>query len=201
MAINLTKGQRVDLKKSSGAALTNFCVGVNWGGIESRGFFGLTKSVEDVDLDLSALLFNTEGETCDYIYSHLYKPEILARFGLPPGKLEAAGGALKHTGDDMEGDSGGDDGLYNEIITVDLAAVPQSVGQIFSFLNNCGDQDFSKIPYAKIRMFEGTPTHVREVFASYNVAAERQDENCRALVMGRFYRKGGGWNFAAIGDA
>ncbi len=106
-------------------------------------------------LDLSALLFSTEGESWDYIYSPLYKPEIFARFGLPPGKLEAAGGALKQTGDDMEGDSGGDDGLDNEIITVDLAAVPQSVGQIFSFLNNCGDQVFSKIPYAKIRLFEG----------------------------------------------
>ena len=201
MAINLTKGQRIDLKKSSGAALTDFCVGVNWGGIESRGFFGLTKSVEDVDLDLSALLFNTEGETCDYIYSPLYKPEILAKYGLPPGKLEAAGGALRHTGDDTEGDSGGDDGLDNEIITVDLSSVPQSVAQIFFFLNNCGDQDFSKIPYAKIRMFEGTPTHVKEVFASYNVAAERQYENRRALIMGRLYRNGGGWKFAAIGDA
>lgn len=29
------------------------------------------------------------------------------------------------------------------------------------------------IPYAKIRMFEGTPVKVKEVFASYNIAARR----------------------------
>lgn len=201
MAISLTKGQRIDLKKSSGATLTDFCVGVNWGGIESRGFLGLTKKVAEVDLDLSALLLDSQGAPCDHIYSPLYKPEMLAKFGLPPGKLMAAGGALKHTGDDRAGDSGGDDGLDNEIITVNLAAVPPNVGQIFFFLNNCGQEDFSQIPYAKIRMFEGTPTRVKEVFASYNVAAETQYRNRRALIMGRLYRKGTEWKFAAIGDA
>lgn len=201
MAINLTKGQRIDLKKSTGAALTEFCVGVNWGGIESRGFLGLTKKVEDVDLDLSSVLLNNNGELCDHIYSPLYLPDILAKCGLPPGKLMAANGALRHTGDDQKGDSGGDDGLDNEIITVNLAAVPQNVAQIFFFLNNCGKQDFSQIPYAKIRMFEGSPTKVKEVFASYNVAAEPQYKGRRSLIMGRLYRKGSEWKFAAIGDA
>ena len=209
MAINLTKGQRIDLRKSTGAALLNFCVGVNWGGIESRvetgGFLGFGKKietvVEDVDLDLSAVLLNQRGELHDQIYSPLYKPDLLAKFGLPPGKLEAAGGALKHSGDDLTGDSGGDDGLDNEIITVNLAGVPPDISQIFFFLNNCGQQDFSQIPYAKIRMFEGTPTHVKEVFASYNVAAESGYKNRRALIMGRLYRNDGEWKFAAIGDA
>jgi tellurium resistance protein TerZ len=200
MAINLTKGQRIDLKKSGGAALTDFCVGVNWGGIESRGFFGLTKKVENVDLDLSAALLDTQGKLCDHIYSPLYKPALLAEFGLPPGKLIAANGALKHTGDDRAGDSGGDDGLDNEIITVSLNSVPANVGQIVFFLNSCGKEDFAMIPYAKIRMFEGTPTKVKEVFASYNVAAEPQYQGKRALILGRLYRKGSEWKFAAIGD-
>lgn len=200
MAINLTKGQRIDLRKGSGAELTEFCVGVNWGGIESRGFLGLTKKVENVDLDLSAALLDSQGALCDHIYSPLYRPEVLGQFGLPTGKLSAANGALRHTGDDQAGDSGGDDGLDNEIITVNLSLVPANVGQIFFFLNSCGKEDFSQIPYAKIRMFEGTPTKVKEVFASYNVAAEPQYKNKRALILGRLYRKGGDWKFAAIGD-
>jgi tellurium resistance protein TerZ len=200
MAINLTKGQRIDLRKGTGVALTDFCVGVNWGGIVSKGFMGLTKKVESVDLDLSAALLDSQGALCDHIYSPLYKPELLGQFGLPPGKLSAANGALKHTGDDQAGDSGGDDGLDNEIITVNLNSVPANVGQIFFFLNNCGKEDFSQIPYAKIRMFEGTPTKVKEVFASYNVAAESQFKGKRALILGRLYRKGGEWKFAAIGD-
>lgn len=32
MAIRLEKGQRINLEKETGAKLTNFCVGCNWGG-------------------------------------------------------------------------------------------------------------------------------------------------------------------------
>jgi tellurium resistance protein TerZ len=201
MAINLSKGQRIDLRKASGASLIEFCVGVNWGAIETKGgFLGFGKKVTDVDLDLSAVLLNTEGKLCDHIYSSLYKKELLDKCGLPPGKLIAANGALRHTGDDRAGDSGGDDGLDNEVITVNLALVPANVGQIFFFLNNCGQEDFSQIPYAKIRMFEGTPTKVKEVFASYNVSAESQYAGRRAMILGRLYRRGEEWKFAAIGD-
>ncbi len=201
MAINLSKGQRIDLRKASGASLIEFCVGVNWGAIEAKGgFLGLGKKVTDVDLDLSAVLLNTDGQLCDHIYSPLYKQDLLDKCGLPPGKLTAANGALKHTGDDRAGDSGGDDGLDNEVITVNLALVPGNVGQIFFFLNNCGKEDFSQIPYAKIRMFEGSPTKVKEVFASYNVSAESQYAGRRAMILGRLYRRGDEWKFAAIGD-
>jgi len=92
MAINLTKGQRIDLRKASGAILTDFCVGVNWGGIETKAFFGLSKKVQEVDLDLSAALLDTNGKLCDNIYSPLYKPELLTQFVLPPGNLRAATG-------------------------------------------------------------------------------------------------------------
>jgi tellurium resistance protein TerZ len=200
MAINLQKGQRINLQKSSGESLLQFCVGVNWGAIESKNFLGLTKKVESVDLDLSAVLLDYQGNPCDHIYSPLYRTEVLSQFGLPPGKLAAANGALKHTGDDLVGDSGGDDGLDNEIITVNLQQVPENIAQIFFFLNNCGQEDFSTIPYAKIRMFEGTPNQVREIFASYNVVAEPQFKGMRALILGRLYRKSAEWKFNAIGD-
>ena len=200
MAINLVKGQRIDLRKSSGAALTSFCVGVNWGGIPKSTFFGFGSKTEDVDLDLSAALLDLKGDLCDHIYSPLYNPAMLARCGLAPGKLIAGGGALRHTGDDRAGDSGGDDGLDNETITVDLTRMPSNVAQVIFFLNNVGQEDFSMIPYAKIRMFDGTPTNVREIVAAYNVAAEPQFRGRRALILGRLYRHGEGWKFAAIGE-
>lgn len=40
---------------------------------------------------------------------------------------------MYHTPDDTEGDKGGDDGLDNEIITVDLTKVNPQIDQIFSF--------------------------------------------------------------------
>ena len=57
MAIQLEKGQRINLEKDNGAKLTNFCVGCNWGAIvvERTGFFGFGARKEelDVDVDLS----------------------------------------------------------------------------------------------------------------------------------------------------
>lgn len=201
MAIDLVKGQRIDLRKKSGDTLTNFCVGVNWGAIEKAGgLFGIGKKTINVDLDLSCIAINSKNEMCDFIYSPLYNPDILKKFGMQKGKLNTYDNALRHSGDDLEGDKGGDDGLDNEIITVDLSKLNADITQIFFFLNNVGAEDFALIPYAKIRMYEGTPTMVKEVFASYNVSAEAQYANKKALIMGKLYKKENEWKFNAIGD-
>jgi len=201
MAIRLEKGQRINLEKNNGSKLTNFCVGCNWGAITKKTFFGLGTSVVDVDLDLSCLLFDANGNVIDHIYS----PEYNFRGQLPMGKLDSLDGALHHTGDDRHGDRNGDDGLDNEIITVDLNRVDSRVQQIVFFLNIYNNEDFrgdfSEIPYASIRMFEGTATKVREVFAQYDVATKTNCIGMRALIMGKLYRRNGEWKFAAIGDA
>ena len=205
MAINLTKGQKINLEKDDGQKLTSFCVGCNWGAIveESKAFFGIlnNKKVKSVDLDLSCVMIDANGKMCDHIYSPLYRKEFLSRYELPAGKLDSKDYALHHSGDDREGDKDGDDGLDNEIITVDLTKVSANVQQIFFFLNNCGQEDFSQIPYASIRMYEGTPSVVHNIFAQYNVAAEPQFKGMLALVMGKLYRRNNEWRFGAIGDA
>ena len=191
MAIRLEKGQRINLEKNNGAKLTQFCVGCNWGSIIKNGFLGLGNSVQDVDLDLSCVMLDANGNLCDHIYSPLYRKEFLDQYGMPPGKVDSNDRALHHSGDDLKGDQDGDDGLDNEIITVDLNKISSSVEQIFFFLNNCGKEDFSQIPYASIRMYEGTPEWVKEIFAQYDVAAESQYQGKTALIMGKLYRRGG----------
>lgn len=200
MAINLAKGQKIDLRKTTGETLTSFCVGVNWGAIEKKVLFGLSKTSQNVDLDLSCILIDEQNNLVDHLYSPLYRAEVLQQFGLPVGKLLTTDSALKHTGDDLEGDKGGDDGLDNEIITVDLTKLNSNISQIFFFLNNAGKEDFSQIPYAKIRMYEGTPTRVQSVFADYNVSAESQYSGKSSLIMGKLYKRNGEWKFSAIGD-
>lgn len=202
MAIRLEKGQRINLEKETGAKLTNFCVGCNWGAIVKKTFFGLSTSVVDVDLDLSCLMFDNEGNPVDHIWSPLYN----FRGKLPQGKLDSNDHALHHTGDDLTGDQDGDDGLDNEIITVDLNRVSGNVSSIVFFLNiynnNEYSGDFSGIPYASIRMFEGTPDKApKQVFAQYDVATKTDCIGMRGLVMGKLYRRNGEWKFAAIGDA
>lgn len=207
MAIRLEKGQRINLEKDGGAKLTNFCVGCNWGAIivEKPGFLGFgKKNVElDVDVDLSCVMVDAQGQLVDTLYSPLYNPKMFQQVGLPVGKDLSADGAMFHTPDDTEGDKGGDDGLDNEIITVDLTKVNPKIDQIFFFLNIFDPKniDFMKIPYAAIRMFEGTPKRVVNVFAQYDVAKEEQFVGKNALIMGKLYRRGGEWKFAAIGDA
>lgn len=205
MAIRLEKGQRINLEKESGAKLTNFCVGCNWGAIIQKTFFGLSQKVVDVDLDLSCLMFDAAGKPVDHIWSPLYRFGN-SNIGLPTGKLDSLDRALHHTGDDLTGDQDGDDGLDNEIITVDLNRVNPNINSIVFFLNiynnNEYSGDFSGIPYASIRMFEGTPDKApKQVFASYNVATKTECVGMRGLVMGKLYRRNGDWKFAAIGDA
>lgn len=204
MAIILEKGQRINLEKGTGSKLTSFCVGCNWGAIVKKSFFGLISSNVDVDLDLSCLMFDAEGKPIDYIYSPLYRFAD-HKLGLPNGKVDSIDHALHHTGDDQAGDQNGDDGLDNEIITVDLTRVSQQTNTIVFFLNIYNNDeftgDFSEIPYASIRMYEGTATKVRSVFAQYDVATKENCRGMRALVMGKLYRRNGEWKFAAIGDA
>ncbi len=213
MAIRLEKGQRINLNKTDGSKLTNFCVGCNWGAVVKKSFFGLSSSVVDVDLDLSCMLFDAAGNPIDHIYSPLYRFGD-KKLGLPNGKLDTLDHALHHTGDDLTGDQGGDDGLDNEIITVDLTRINPNVNSIVFFLNVYNNEaysgDFSGIPYAYIRMFEpvmgmdkGKPVvkGVKETFAQYDVATKTDCIGMRGLVLGKLYRRNGEWKFNAIGDA
>ena len=200
--INLEKGQRINLEKSDKSKMSNFCVGCNWGAIKKSSLFGLLSESKDVDLDLSCIMLDANGKMADHVYSPLYRLEFLSKYGMPQGKLDSRDGAFHHTGDDLKGDAGAvDDEMDNEIIKVDLNKVSANIEQIFFFLNNVGDEDFSMIPYASIRMFEGTLSKVTNVYAKYNVSKEPQFAGKRALIMGKLYRKNGEWKFAAIGDA
>lgn len=213
MAIRLEKGQRINLEKNNGSKLTQFCVGCNWGAVTKKAFFGLTNKVVDVDLDLSCLLFDADGKPIDHIYSPLYRFAD-KNIGLPNGKLDSIDRALHHTGDDLHGDPNGDDGLDNEIITVDLNRVSPAVNSIVFFLNVYNNKeyegDFSGVPYAYIRMFEpimgvingkSVITGVKENFAQYDVSTKTDCAGMRGLILGKLYRRNGEWKFNAIGDA
>lgn len=213
MAIRLEKGQRINLEKNNGSKLTKFCVGCNWGAIFKKTFFGMSKSVVDVDLDLSCMIFDANGKPIDHIYSPLYRFGDRG-VGLPNGKLDSRDGALHHTGDDLRGDTAGDDGLDNEMILVDLNRVSPNVASMVFFLNVYNNEaysgDFSGVPYAYIRMFEPimgwengkeVVKGVKENFAQYDVSTKTDCIGMRGLVLGKLYRRNGEWKFAAIGDA
>lgn len=204
MALNLTKGQKINLVKDTGEKLEKFCVEVSWGAIKriQKNWLGFEKTIiEDVDLDLSSILLNGKGELIDWVYSPQYNA-YLQKNNLPLGKLTTFDHALKHSGDDL-GQGGGDD--FREIICIDLTKVNPEIDRIFFFLNiylNAGQSfDFSQIPFAKIKMFEGTSNRVIKDHLSFDIVTDSTFRNKRALIMGKLYKKNNDWKFDAIGDA
>lgn len=127
MGINLVKGQKISLAKDSGSQLNKVCVGLNWGAIETfrdkkeggfLGFGGTTVKEQvlvDVDLDASCVLLNAQKQELEVVYFRNLKSKF---------------GCVNHSGDDLTGDLDGDDGLDNEIISVELNRVPSEVDQI-----------------------------------------------------------------------
>ncbi|WPU94900.1 TerD family protein [Mucilaginibacter sabulilitoris] len=185
MAINLQKGQRISLEKSNGSKLLNVCVGINWGAIEKKGMFGFGTTKEAVDLDASCALYDDNKQLVDVVYF---------------GHLKSKDGAVKHSGDDLTGDMAGNDGLDNEVITVDFGGLSSSVSYVAFVLNSFRGQDFGTIPFASIRIYEGSPTRVNEIFATYDIANSKDFAGHVSMVMGVFYKKNGEWKFNAIGE-
>ncbi|MDQ7090443.1 MAG: TerD family protein [Methylococcales bacterium] len=184
MVISLQKGQRISLEKA-GKGLEKICVGVNWGAIEKKGLFGKLKKV-GVDLDASVGLFSDDKKLIGKVYF---------------GKLASQCGSIRHSGDDLTGDTEGDDGLDNEVITVDLTAVPANVSQLVFVLNSFNGQDFASIPFASIRVYEGTPSRVDEIVATYDIANDATFSGKVSMVLGKLYRHADAWKFTSLGDS
>lgn len=184
MAINLQKGQRINLQKSNGGTLQNVCVGINWGAIEKKSMFGKATK-EAVDLDASCVLYNDAKQMMDVVYF---------------GNLRSKDGALKHSGDDLTGDMSGDDGLDNEVITLDFSKLNPATTYVAFVLNSFRGQDFASIPFASIRIYEGTPAKVTEEFARYDIANGPGFAGHVSMVMGVFYKRNNEWKFNAIGE-
>lgn len=181
MAINLSKGQKINLKKDNGSDLNSFCVGANWGAIENKSFFGTKKTA--VDLDLSAGIFDNNNNVVEVVYFN---------------KLRFSG--VAHSGDDTTGDVDGDDGLDNEVMNINLSQIPANINNVVFILNSYQGQDFATIPFASIRLYEGTPTRVNEVVATYNVASDAEFSGFVSMILGKLYRRNGEWKFSAIGE-
>jgi len=183
--INLKKGTSIKLEKD-GAKLQQICIGLNWGAINNKGGFlskllGATTTSVDLDGAVSLVSRGTIEETIYY------------------GNLSSQNHSIVHSGDDLTGDLDGDDGLDNEIITIDLTSVQRDVDTIYIYLNSYKGQDFGDIPYSKLRIFEGTPSRVNDVLATFNLSVEDKFKGYVSMIMGKLERKRGDWDFTAIG--
>ena len=187
MGVNLQKGQKVNLKKSDGQALSRIRIGLGWDPVKQEkkgGLFGsiFGGSAPDIDCDASVLVCKggrLSGKS-DIVYF---------------GNLKHPSGAIVHTGDNLTGDGEGDD----EQILVDLTAVPQDYDKLVFVVNiyDCKSrkQDFGMIANAFIRICD---ERTGEEFCRYNLSESYA--GMTAMIFGEIYRHNGEWKFNAIGQ-
>ncbi|TKG92292.1 TerD family protein [Puteibacter caeruleilacunae] len=186
MAINLTKGQRIDLTKK-GDSLDRVHVGLGWDAVGAGGGGLLSKIFgaggADIDCDASVLMLD-ENDKLASIKHLIYF-----------GNLKSKCKSVQHLGDNLTGDGDGDD----EVINVSLKKVPGHIHKLVFVVNiyDClkRKQHFGMIKNAFIRILDkktGKELIIYKLSDDY--------KNKTALIAGEIYRHGGEWKFNAIGQ-
>ncbi len=174
MAISLNKGGRLSLSKED-PSLKKVMIGLGW---DARVTDGAA-----FDLDASAFLLGAGDKArsdADFIFYN---------------QLKSACGSVQHTGDNLTGDSEGDD----EVIMVELTAVPAEVQKIaFTVTIHEAEQrrqNFGQVSNSYIRLVNAD-TNVE--IARYDLAEDASTET--AMIFGELYRHGAEWRFSAVGQ-
>lgn len=176
MAINLQKGQKIDL------GLTKMIVGLGWDPNEGTG--------HDFDLDASAFMLNDQR-----LIPH---EKFFVFYGMDKtdGRLLSLDKALEHTGDDPDGKSS--DGDDDESIIVELDKVDPKIKEILFVvtIHDASDrkQNYGQVRNSYIRVVDGTSN--QEV-AKYELDEDFSIET--AVEFGRVYKRNDKWKFEASG--
>ena len=174
MGVNLTKGGNVSLTKAA-PGLTAVRLGLGW---DARTTDGAT-----FDLDSSALGLGADGRIVSNDYFVFYN------------NRRSPDGAVEHGGDNLTGEGAGDD----EVITVDVSAVPPSIDRIAVAVSiyeaDSKGLSFGQVRNAYIRVVNQADN---SELARYDLTEDASTET--AMVFGELYRSGGDWKFRAIGQ-
>lgn len=197
MAINLTKGQTINLSKDT-HDLSSITLGLGWKIREKKsgvlnGLFGEKKDDEDFDLDAVAFLLDGNNRVTRIGDSKLVGGDIVFF-----NSLHHFSGAVRHTGDERQGGSGDAD---DEQIVVRLDALPEVYHRILFLVciyqGQQKKQHFGMVNGAYIRAVDAKGKEI----ARYSLDSEPSYEGRCTMVFGDVCRNVGGWKFSALGDA
>ena len=173
--ISLAKGQKTDLTKGR-PGLSKLMVGLGWDVNKYDGQAAF-------DLDAAAFLLGANGKVrsdSDFVFYN---------------NTKHVSNSVQHMGDNRTGAGEGDD----EVIRVDLAAVPAGVEKIdFTVTIHEAEerrQNFGQVSNAFIRIVDEA---AGEELIRYDLTEDFSIET--ALVVGELYRHSGEWKFSAIGS-
>ncbi|MEU3281479.1 TerD family protein [Streptomyces antibioticus] len=165
--VSLQKNQTVSLMKGGRPLLSQVKMGLGW----EPAYRG-----KDIDLDASVIAYGPQRNHIDSCYF---------------GKLSIVGGAIKHSGDNLTGEGGGDD----EVIAVDLGRLPQEVSGLVFTVNSFSGQKFTEIAKAYCRLVDAASGE--ELVRFDLTGAEPQT----GVMMAKLIRQySGEWEMTAMGD-
>ncbi|WAZ20900.1 TerD family protein [Streptomyces cinnabarinus] len=165
--VSLQKNQTVSLIKGGRPLLSQVKMGLGW----EPAYRG-----KDIDLDASVIAYGPQRNHIDSCYF---------------GKLQIVNGAIRHSGDNLTGEGGGDD----EVITVDLGRLPQDVTGLVFTVNSFSGQKFTEVAKAYCRLLDGL---TGEELARFDLtSAEPQTGVMMAKLIRQFT---GEWEMTAMGD-
>ncbi|MFJ9036514.1 TerD family protein [Streptomyces sp. NPDC102406] len=165
--VSLQKNQTVSLVKGGKPLLSQVKMGLGW----EPAFRG-----KDIDLDASVIAYGPQRNHIDSCYF---------------GKLSIVNGAIKHSGDNLTGEGGGDD----EVIVVDLGRLPQDVTGLVFTVNSFSGQKFTEVAKAYCRLLDAATGEELVRFDLTN--AESQTGVMMAKLIKQF---SGEWEMTAMGD-
>tara|TARA_R110002020_G_C16318557_1_gene774571 strand:- start:10130 stop:10705 length:576 start_codon:yes stop_codon:yes gene_type:complete len=170
MAINLQKGQKIDI------GLSKITVGLGWDPNEGTG--------HEFDLDASAIMINENRKLLSEQHFVFYN------------NLKSPDGSLEHTGDDPDGKSS--DGDDDEAIKIDLNRVSSDVKEILFVVTiedfKARKQNFGQVRNSYIRIVDDLKG---EEIAKYELDEDFSIET--GVEFGRLYKRNGQWKFEASG--
>ncbi|MEH0582441.1 TerD family protein [Streptomyces sp. B21-108] len=165
--VSLQKNQTVSLMKGGRPLLSQVKMGLGW----EPAFRG-----KDIDLDASVIAYGPQRNHIDSCYF---------------GKLSIVNGAIKHSGDNLTGEGGGDD----EVIVVDLGRLPQEVSGLVFTVNSFSGQKFTEVAKAYCRLLDASTGE--ELVRFDLTGAEPQTGVLMAKLIRQF---SGEWEMTAMGD-
>jgi stress response protein SCP2 len=164
--VSLQKNQTVSLVKGGRPVLSQVRMGLGW----EPAYGG-----KDIDLDASVIAYGPQRNVVDACYF---------------GKLSILNGAIKHSGDNLTGEGGGDD----EVIAVDLGRLPQEVTGLVFTVNSFTGQKFTEVAKAYCRLLDASDN---ELVRFDLTSAEAKT----GVMMAKFIRQySGEWEMTAIGE-
>ena len=165
--VSLQKNQTVSLIKGGRPLLSQVQMGLGW----EPAYRG-----KDIDLDASVIAYGPQRNHIDSCYF---------------GKLQIVNGAIRHSGDNLTGEGGGDD----EVITVDLGRLPMEVTGLVFTVNSFSGQKFTEVAKAYCRLLDATTGE--ELVRFDLTSAEPQTGVMMAKLIRQF---SGEWEMTAMGD-